>query len=107
MTSLKDKDDEMLIITRDLIESLRCRLLDPNQASQCREELERMLGIKETLSWRADAGPCCVGRAMSAHLFGEVRLLEATLEAFHRGDYPKAAASLDEFAQQAELNGSL
>ena len=107
MTSLKDKDDEMLIISKDLIESLRSRLLDPNQAGHCREELERMLGIKETLFWRADAGSSCVGRAMSAHLFAEVRLLEATLEAFRRGDYPKAAVLLEEFARQAASNGSL
>jgi hypothetical protein len=105
MTELKD--DEMLIITRDLVESLRIRLLDPAKASQCREELERMLGIKETLFWRADVGPCCVGRAMSANLFGEVRLLEATLEAFDTGDYRKAASSLEEFVHQAERNGSL
>ena len=101
MTKLKD--DEMLIITRDLVESLRIRLLDPAEASQCREEL----GIKETLFWRADVGPCCVGRAMSANLFGEVRLLEATLEAFDTGDYRKAASSLGEFVHQAERNGSL
>jgi hypothetical protein len=105
MTKLKD--DEMLIITRDLVESLRIRLLDPAEASQCREELERMLGIKEMLFWRADVGPCCVGRAMSANLFGEVRLLEATLEAFDAGDYRKAASSLEEFVHQAESNGSL
>lgn len=107
MTSLRDKDNEMLIISQDLIRSLRTRLLDPKQAGQCREELERMLGIKEALSWRADAGPCCLSRSMSAHLFAEMRLLEATLEAFRRGDYPEAAASLEEFARQAELNGSL
>jgi len=79
MTNLKEDDREMLIITGDLIQSLRNRLLDPNQAGQCREELERMLGIKETLFWRADAGSSCVGRAMSAHLFAEVQLLEAVL----------------------------
>ena len=107
MTSLRDKDNEMLIISRDLVQSLRSRLLDPEQAGQCRRELERMLGIKEALAWRADAGPCCLSRSMSAHLFAEMRLLEATLEAFCRKAYPEAAASLEEFARQAELNGSL
>lgn len=107
VTSLKDKDDQILIISKDLIKSLRSRLLDSSRASQCREELERMLEIKQTLFWRADAGSSCVGRAMSAHLFGEVRLLEATLDALYREDYLQAAASLEEFSQQAELNGSL
>ena len=107
MTSLQDKDNEMLIINKDLVESLRIRLLNPDEAGQCRRQLERMLGIKETLFWRADVGTCCVGRAMSANLFGEVRLLEATLEAFNRGDYPRAASSLGEFVHQAEHNGSL
>ncbi len=107
MTSLKGVDDGMLIISKDLIESLRSRLLDPEQAGQCRWELERMLSIKEALSWRADAGPCCLSRSMSAPLFGEVHQLEATLEAFRRGDYAGAASSLEEFARQAERNGTL
>ncbi|MBM4443986.1 MAG: hypothetical protein FJ020_01625 [Chloroflexi bacterium] len=107
MANLTDKDDEMLIISKDLIQSLRSRLLDPKQAGQCRRELEKMLSIKEVLSWRADAGPCCLSRSMSAPLFGEVHLLEATLEAFRRGDYPGAASSLEEFARQAERNGTL
>jgi len=107
VSHVKDKDNETLIITRDMVESLRTRLLDPKQASQCRGELERMLSIKEALSWRADAGPCCLSRSMSAPLFGEVHLLEATLEAFRRGDYPQAASSLEEFARQAERNGTL
>ena len=101
------KDDEMLIITKDLVESIRRRLLNTGEASQCREELRKMLEIKETLFWRADVGPCCVGRAMSAHLFAEVRLLEATLAAFDKRDYPEAAALLKEFAHQAQINGSL
>jgi hypothetical protein len=100
------KDDEMLIITRELVESLRRRLLNPGEAGRLREELSKMLEIKETLFWRADVGPCCVGRAMSAGLFGEVQLLETTLEAFDTGDYRKAASSLDEFVRQAERNGS-
>jgi len=107
MTSLQDKDNEMLIINKDLVDSLQRRLLNPDEAGQCRRQLERTLGIKETLFWRADVGPCSIGRAMSANLFGEVRLLEATLEAFDTGDYREAASSLEEFVHQAERNGSL
>jgi len=101
------KDDQILIITRELMESLRERLLKPAEASQCREEMKRILEIKEALFWRADVGRCCVGGAMSANLFGEVRLLEGALEAFNTGDYGKASSLVGEFAHQAERNGSL
>jgi hypothetical protein len=97
----------MLIITAETLESLENRLLDPQQVPECREEIERMLQIKETLLWRADAGSSCVGRAMSANLFGEVRLLEAALQALDEGDAPGAASLMKEFSLLAKSNGTL
>jgi len=100
-------NDGMLIITRETLEALGSRLADPGQAVQCREEIERMLQIKEALFWRADMGACCAGSGLSARLFAEVRLLETALEALDDSDPKKAASSLREFSLLAESNGTL
>lgn len=100
-------NEGMLIINRDGVQSLETRLLDPQQASQCRDEMKRMLEIKEALSWRADMGGCCAGGAMSANLFGEVRLLEAAIQALDEGDCARAASLTGEFLRLAQGNGSL
>ena len=96
----------MYVITKERVESLARRLLDPVEAGSCRCELEKILEIKEVLSWRADAGLCCAARAMSPGLFGEAQLLQAALDAFDRGSYPEAAGLVSEFSQEAERNGS-
>jgi hypothetical protein len=97
---------EMYVITKEGVESLVRRLLDPVEAGGCRSELEKMLEIKEVLSWRADAGPCCAARVMSPGLFGEAQLLQAALQAFDKGSHQEAAALVSEFSHVAERNGS-
>jgi hypothetical protein len=94
------------VITKEGVESLVRRLLDPAEAGRCRSELEKMLEIKEVLSWRADAGPCCAARVMSPGLYGEAQFLQAALQAFDNGDYQEAASLVSEFSHEAERNGS-
>ena len=96
----------MYVITKEGVESLVRKLLDPAEVGGCRSELEKMLEIKETLSWRADAGPCCAARIMSPGLFGEAQLLQAALDAYDNGSYQEAAALVSDFSQEAERNGS-
>ena len=96
----------MYVITKERVESLARRLLDPVEAGGCRSELEKMLEIKEALSWRADAGPCCAARVMWPGLYEEAQLLQAALDAFDRGGYQEAAALVSEFSHEAERNGS-
>ncbi len=96
----------MYVITREGVDSLIRRLLDSAEAGGCRSELEKMLEIKEVLSWRADAGPCCAARVMSPGLYGEAQLLQAALDALDKGDYQEAAALVGEFSHEAERNGS-
>jgi len=88
----------MLVITKEKVKALKERLRNPSEASQCRGELKKMLEIKETLYWRADAGSCCVGCSLPARLFWEVQLLEAALRALEEGDGNKAASLLEDFA---------
>ena len=96
----------MYVFTKEGVESLVRRLSSPSEAGGCRSELEKMLEIKEALSWRAEAGPCCAARVMSAGLYGEAQLLQAALEAFDRADYQEAASLVSEFSREAERNGS-
>jgi hypothetical protein len=97
---------EMYVITREGVESLRKRLLDPSQARDCRAELEKLLEIKEVLSWRAEVALCCAAQVMSPGLYGEAQSLRAALDAFDKGSYEEAAALVSEFSQEAERNGS-
>jgi hypothetical protein len=92
----------MFIITREKIEALKQRLLDPAAAGRCRQELQKVLEIKQALLWRADAGTCCAGPRLPSRLFAEVQLLEAALQALEAGDNHKAASLLEDFASQAQ-----
>ncbi len=96
----------MYLITKQGVESLAARLADPQEASRCRSELEKILEIKEALAWRADAGPCSAARCFSPSLFGEAQLIRAALDALDRGRHQEAAALLGEFSHEAERNGS-
>jgi len=96
----------MYVITKEGVESLVRRLLDPVEADRCRSELEKMLEIKEVLSWRADAGPCCAARVMSPGLFSEAQILQAALDAFDKGNFGEAASLVSEFSHESERNGS-
>ena len=100
-------NEGMLLITEEGLESLESRLLDPQQFDPCREEIQRMLEIKEALFWRADMGACCVGNAMSARFFGEVKLLEAALQALDEDDPCRAASLMREFSLLTRNNGTL
>ena len=88
----------MLIITKDSVKALKESLRNPNEASQCREVLKKMLEIKEALLWRADAGSCCTAGCIATALSRDVQLLETALQAFEEGNANKAATLLEEFA---------
>jgi hypothetical protein len=96
----------MYVITKEGVESLVKRLVDPGEAGNCRRELVKMLEIKEALSWRADAGPCTAARCFAPGLFGEAQLIEAALDALDRGRHQEAADLLAQFSHEAECNGS-
>ena len=92
----------MLLITRDRIDSVRADLARPAQIDRCREELRKMLEIKQALLWRADAGTCCAGPVVANSFFAEVQLLEKALEALDKGDAGTAASLLEELAAHAD-----
>ena len=96
----------MYVITKEGVESLVKRMADPGEAGNCRRELEKILEIKEALSWRSDAGPCAAARCFSPGLFGETQLIQAALDALDRGNCQEAAALVSQFSHEAECNGS-
>ena len=49
-------DNDILIISKEQVESLIGKLADALRRDACIAEVRRMLDIKSTLAWRADAG---------------------------------------------------
>ena len=96
----------MYVITREGVQTLIERLRDPVQAKHCRAELEKLLEIKEVLSWRAEVALCCAAQVMSPGLYGEAQTLRAALDAFDKGNYPEAASLVSEFSHESERNGT-
>lgn len=93
----------MLIITKEGVQALSERLKE-GKTDQCREELEKMLEIKDALLWRAEAAQCCccVSWELPAHLAREVQLLEGALAALEEGDTGKAAALLEDYVSDMD-----
>ena len=93
----------MLIITKEGVEALRKRLKNSGEAEQCREELQKMLEIKEAMLWRTEARTCCnVPWELQQLLQREITLLQEALEALEKGDGQKASAILEEYTSQLE-----
>ncbi len=97
----------MLVITREGVQVLIRRLQDPARAAGCRDELQKMIEIKEALYLRAETGPSFAARrAMAPWLYDETRTLRAALQALDEGDHGQAASLVEEFYRESERNRS-
>jgi len=95
----------MYVISREGVQALIRKLRDPVEAGHCRSELQKMLEIKEALSFRAEAGPSFPARRLiSPRLYEEAQLLQTALDALDKGSYEEAASLVAEFAREAERN---
>ena len=97
----------MLIITKEGVQALKERMINPGGIEQSKEELKKMLGIGEAWLWRAEASAsCCDGTCflsrVSTQLAWEVKFLEQALEALEEGDRNKAATRLEEYTSQMD-----
>ncbi len=94
----------MLIITKEGVEALKERMSNPKNIEQCRDELKRMLEIKEALLWRAEdaRSRCCIPWQLPARLGWEVQALEKALASLDEGDRKGAMVRLEEYASQLE-----
>lgn len=92
----------MLIINKESVQALKRRLDNLENIGQCREELKKMIEIKEASLWRAEEGQCCccaIGDLLS-YLTWEIELLENALKAVDGGNIAEASAILDRYAGQ-------
>jgi len=87
----------LIIINKEQVKALIDRLGDSSRIAPCIEEVKRMLEIKSTLLWRADAGSCCVGRELPLCLDGEVRMLENILHALEEDNVVEGISLLADY----------
>lgn len=90
----------MLIINKETVNQVKQGILSPESRAVSVEDVKRMLGIKQALLWRADAGTCCAqgGPDLSVLLAREVSLLENALNALEKGDDAQAISWLDDYS---------
>ena len=92
----------MLIITKESVKELRERLKDPDKVDQCRDEVRKMLEIKGSRLWRAEAGSCCNLQPLAAQLAWEVQDLEDLLTAIEKDKTVQAASMLEDYIQRVD-----
>jgi hypothetical protein len=93
----------MLVITKEGVEALKERLSDPSKGNQCKDELRKMLEIKEALLWRTEARSCCnIPWELQGQLDWEIKLLEGASEALEEGDREKALEMLNEYVSDLD-----
>jgi len=89
----------MLLINKETVDAIRQKLSAPGKKQEVVDDVERMLDIKQTLFWRADAGSCCGSLCnLASQLDREVYLLEDILTALENNDNPRADFLLGEYA---------
>ena len=90
-------ENEIFIIDRTQIRSLRNRIRYPEQSESCVAELQRMIEIKSMICWRADARSNCCGADVSLQLHMELQFLERALQNIQCGNLDKAYSLLESY----------
>jgi hypothetical protein len=95
--------EQTLIINVEAIKAVRQKLAEPAQIQEARADIKKMLEIKQTLLWRADAGTCCGSLCnIATSLSREISILENALNALEKGEKSTALQSLEEYEQLLE-----
>ena len=90
--------EQMLIINPDTVKATRQKLADPARAQEAIADIKKMIEIKQTLLWRADAGTCCGSLCnIASFLSREISVLENALNALGKNDKAEAIRSLEEY----------
>jgi hypothetical protein len=99
----------MSVINKKKIEELKEGLSHPEEIESLREELQRVIKVKEESIWQADEAPylaCDVLLLVWRNT--EVKLLERALKAVEEGDISAASNILGNYAlylERAEFQG--
>ncbi|MFO8102266.1 MAG: hypothetical protein R6U37_08930 [Dehalococcoidia bacterium] len=90
-------ENDILVITPAQVKSLRTKLKDTGQTDSAIRELRRMIEIKSTLCWRAEARASCCGPGISFSLDAERQTLDEALQELQSGNIGKAATLLEAY----------
>ena len=95
--------EQTLIINAETVKAIRQKLAEPARIREARADIKKMLEIKQTLLWRADAGTCCGSLCnIATSLSREIGILENALNALEKGEPLEAIRSLEEYQQLLE-----
>jgi hypothetical protein len=90
--------DEPIIVDAELINNTILKLKDPLRATEAVADIKKIVDIKQTLLWRADAGTCCGSLSnISASLTCDIALMEKALKALEKNDTAEAILVLEEY----------
>ena len=95
----------MFIVDEDSVKATRQKLDDPDKTQEAISDIEKMLEIKQTLLWRAEAGTCCGSLcSIASFLARETTILESVLASLENNDIPEAIRLLEEYEHILEAN---
>jgi hypothetical protein len=84
--------------TMDSVMSLREKMADPKNKSECIADLENMIKMKEAHLARAEWSSCCGNmRNLAPQIDSELRALQNVLETLNSKDGKKASSLLDDY----------
>jgi hypothetical protein len=90
--------DEVIIVDANHVNNTILKLKDPLKLSEAIADIRKMVDIKQTLLWRADAGTCCGSLCdIATSLAREIALMEKALKALEKNDTTEAILELEEY----------
>jgi hypothetical protein len=92
--------EQMLVVNAGAVKTTREKLDKPDKIDEAIDDVKRMVEIKKTLLWRADAGTCCGSLCnIASSLASEISLLENALSGLEKGNRESARQILEEYEQ--------
>jgi hypothetical protein len=92
--------EEATIVDASRINKTIQKLKDPLKIQEAIVDIKKMIEIKQTLLWRADAGTCCGSLCnIATSLSREITLMEQSLNAINKDDKIDAIRILEEYRQ--------
>jgi hypothetical protein len=95
--------DEVMIVDSDRINSTIVKIKEPVKLSEAISDIKKILEIKQTLLWRADAGTCCGSLGnIATSLAREISLIEKALKALEKNNTSEAILILEEYKKSLD-----
>jgi hypothetical protein len=95
--------EEVMIVDSDRINATIVKIKDIDKLSEAISDIEKILEIKKTLLWRADAGTCCGSLGnIATSLAREISLMEKALKALEKNNTSEAILILEEYKKSLD-----